>query len=74
MTTYDPAFLIVRHGPVTVEDVTVHEDGSIETVTTRPILVFTWTRDGLVELHGEEKATALRCWQMDLAKDWGELC
>jgi hypothetical protein len=74
MTAYDPALLIVRHGPVQVEDVTVHDDGSIETVTTRPISVFNYTPAGLVELHGDEKAHALRAWQIDLSEGWEDQC
>ncbi|MGW3734751.1 hypothetical protein [Streptomyces sp. NPDC005148] len=51
---------IVAHGPEQIEDITVHEDGAIETVTLRPIRVYDKRPDGsLVELHGEAKSAAL---------------
>ncbi|WP_405459764.1 hypothetical protein OG786_21075 [Streptomyces sp. NBC_00101] len=51
---------IVGYGPEQVQDVTVHEDGVIETVTTKPVRVFEKRPDGaLTELFDEAKSAAL---------------
>lgn len=61
MTTNDPLDrLLVVSGPPRVEDVIVHRDGSIETVTSAPLRVFEKRSDGsLEELHGDDKRRAL---------------
>ncbi|MET7847664.1 hypothetical protein ABZT48_05345 [Streptomyces avermitilis] len=50
----------VAHGPEQIEEIRVHEDGVIETVTVKPIRVFDKRPDGsLEELFGEAATTAL---------------
>ncbi|MER6236515.1 hypothetical protein ABT185_10675 [Streptomyces clavifer] len=52
--------VLVGYGPPTVQDVTVHEDGHLESVVTRPVRAFEKLPGGsLRELHGEEKDAAL---------------
>ncbi|MFG2380586.1 hypothetical protein [Streptomyces avermitilis] len=51
---------IVAHGPEQIQDITVHEDGVIESVTTKPVRVYERQADGsLTELHGKDKDNAL---------------
>ncbi|MFI2757808.1 hypothetical protein ACH5A3_02860 [Streptomyces echinatus] len=65
--------VIVGYGPEQLQDIAVHdqEDGStvIETVTVKPIRVFTKTASGsLEELHGEAKAEALTAFWADVER------
>ncbi|ROP53300.1 hypothetical protein [Streptomyces sp. PanSC9] len=65
--------VIVGYGPEQLQDIAIHdqEDGSavIETVTVKPIRVFTKTASGsLEELHGEAKDTALHAFWADVER------
>ncbi|MFD5711346.1 hypothetical protein ACFWHW_13265 [Streptomyces pharetrae] len=52
--------VLVAYGPTTVQDIEVHEDGRIESVTTREIRVYEYQPDrSLLELFGEAKDRAL---------------
>ncbi|MFC4609750.1 hypothetical protein ACFO9E_18295 [Streptomyces maoxianensis] len=52
--------LIVGYGPEQIQDITVHEDGVIETVVTKRVRVYERQADGsFLELHGEAKDHAL---------------
>ncbi|MFE7361475.1 hypothetical protein [[Kitasatospora] papulosa] len=62
---------LVGYGPERVHEVTIHnrENGGavIETVTSKPLLVFEKQADGsLVELHGDAKDRALEAFWADV--------
>jgi hypothetical protein len=61
VTATDPlAEVLVVSGPEQVLSAEAHEDGTVETVSVRPVLVYAKQPDGsLIELFGEEKRAAL---------------
>lgn len=59
---------VIVPGPELVQDVTVHEDGTVEAVTVKPMHVFVRRPDGsLEELFGEVAARTLE-------EFWGTSC
>lgn len=66
MSTPQPPVIVP--GPELVQDVTVHEDGTVEALTVRPLRVYVRQADGsLEELFGEAAARTLEDF-------WGASC